>query len=96
MDTAHAVDDTDVGGPAYVNDGQTLVLNGADRSEPPLPPRGTPPPSPPLPPRAEEPDEYLLQAPDPRMSVPTPAPGPAPAPPAVCVACRTGRVDDDG
>ncbi|MER6166171.1 PP2C family serine/threonine-protein phosphatase [Streptomyces violaceorubidus] len=58
--------------------------------------------------RPGEPDEYPLQAPDPRLSAeqgPAPeraeaAPRPAPAgPPAaekVCVACRAGRVDDDG
>ncbi|MGW0282083.1 PP2C family serine/threonine-protein phosphatase [Streptomyces sp. NPDC003236] len=55
--------------------------------------------------RRPEPDEYPLQAPDPRASagpVPSSAPaGPAAAPgtadPAqVCVACRAGRVDDDG
>ncbi|MGV9696914.1 PP2C family serine/threonine-protein phosphatase [Streptomyces sp. NPDC003470] len=55
--------------------------------------------------RPGEPDEYPLQAPDPR-SAPAPAPSPqaapAPAPSApaeagkVCVACRAGRVDDDG
>lgn len=40
-----------------------------------------------------EPDEYLLQAPDPRVAadVPTPAEGTK-----VCVACRAGRVDRDG
>ncbi|MGW4301698.1 protein phosphatase 2C domain-containing protein [Streptomyces sp. NPDC004646] len=42
--------------------------------------------------RPSEPDEYALQAPDPR---PEPSSGPAePAP--VCVACRAGRVDGDG
>ncbi|MET9775619.1 PP2C family serine/threonine-protein phosphatase [Streptomyces sp. NPDC006367] len=58
--------------------------------------------------RPAEPDEYPLQAPDPRsapVSAHSPAPGPAPAPGAVpappaagkvCVACRAGRVDDDG
>ncbi|WP_282083304.1 PP2C family serine/threonine-protein phosphatase [Streptomyces tendae] len=64
--------------------------------------------------RPGEPDEYPLQAPDPRLSaeqarVPEQAPAaepaaasrqPAPAGPAgaekVCVACRAGRVDDDG
>ncbi|MGY1431315.1 PP2C family serine/threonine-protein phosphatase [Streptomyces sp. MN12] len=49
-----------------------------------------------------EPDEYPLQAPDPRSAAAPPAPAvpPAPAAPAasekVCVACRAGRVDDDG
>ncbi|MEU9338208.1 PP2C family serine/threonine-protein phosphatase [Streptomyces sp. NPDC048290] len=41
---------------------------------------------------ALEPDEYPLQAPDPRIAE---AP-PAPAGVSVCVACRSGRVDDDG
>ncbi|MET9449225.1 PP2C family serine/threonine-protein phosphatase [Streptomyces cinerochromogenes] len=40
--------------------------------------------------RPDEPDEYPLQAPDPRLTA-------APAEPAqLCVACRTGRVDSDG
>ncbi|WP_405613955.1 PP2C family serine/threonine-protein phosphatase [Streptomyces sp. NBC_00076] len=40
-----------------------------------------------------EPDDYPLQAPDPRVTsgVPTPAEGTQ-----VCVACRAGRVDSDG
>ncbi|GGS18144.1 PP2C family serine/threonine-protein phosphatase [Streptomyces griseoviridis] len=56
--------------------------------------------------RGQEPDEYLLQEPDPRMSTPAPEPDPLPAPAgapdgaapdgALCVACRTGRVDGDG
>jgi serine/threonine protein phosphatase PrpC len=43
--------------------------------------------------RPPEPDEYPLQAPDPRVSAdpPTPAEGTK-----VCVACRSGRVDSDG
>jgi serine/threonine protein phosphatase PrpC len=43
--------------------------------------------------RPPEPEEYPLQAPDPRMTpgVPTPAEGTP-----VCVACRAGRVDSDG
>ncbi|WP_318218588.1 PP2C family serine/threonine-protein phosphatase [Streptomyces sp. SCL15-6] len=55
--------------------------------------------------RPGEPDEYPLQAPDPRSAA-APAPSPeaacAPVVPAtaasgtVCVACRAGRVDDDG
>ncbi|MEQ8143796.1 protein phosphatase 2C domain-containing protein [Streptomyces sp. OP7] len=40
-----------------------------------------------------QPDEYPLQAPDPRMAGEPAQAGPAPA---VCVACRAGRVDDDG
>ncbi|MEV5144121.1 protein phosphatase 2C domain-containing protein [Streptomyces sp. NPDC052727] len=40
--------------------------------------------------RPDEPDEYPLQAPDPRLAS-------APADPAqLCVACRAGRVDSDG
>ncbi|CAL9569629.1 hypothetical protein SUDANB105_04797 [Streptomyces sp. enrichment culture] len=47
--------------------------------------------------RATEPDEYPLQAPDPRVSEAAPAHPVPPAEPAkVCVACRAGRVDDDG
>ncbi|CAL9457577.1 PP2C family serine/threonine-protein phosphatase [Streptomyces sp. enrichment culture] len=64
--------------------------------------------------RPGEPDEYPLQAPDPRLTAePAPVPGqpPAPGPAAaagqsapagpaaaekMCVACRAGRVDDDG
>ncbi|KOV92239.1 PP2C family serine/threonine-protein phosphatase [Streptomyces sp. NRRL B-3648] len=43
--------------------------------------------------RPAEPDEYPLQAPDPRLA----AGAPAPADPAqVCVACRAGHVDGDG
>jgi serine/threonine protein phosphatase PrpC len=43
--------------------------------------------------RPPEPEEYPLQAPDPRVAVgpPTPAEGTK-----VCVACRAGRVDHDG
>ncbi|MDL2076544.1 protein phosphatase 2C domain-containing protein [Streptomyces sp. GXMU-J15] len=40
--------------------------------------------------RAPEPDEYPLQAPDPRVAAEQPAPA------KVCVACRAGRVDQDG
>ncbi|GGW79758.1 hypothetical protein GCM10010383_04220 [Streptomyces lomondensis] len=42
-----------------------------------------------------QPDEYLLQAPDPRVSAESAAPA-AGAGGKVCVACRAGRVDDDG
>ncbi|MFH9014040.1 PP2C family serine/threonine-protein phosphatase [Streptomyces sp. NPDC017943] len=42
-----------------------------------------------------QPDEYPLQAPDPRVSA-EPAAPPAAAGGKVCVACRAGRVDDDG
>ncbi|WP_030171112.1 PP2C family serine/threonine-protein phosphatase [Streptomyces sp. NRRL S-813] len=43
--------------------------------------------------RPDEPDEYPLQAPDPRVAAESGAPG---EPAAVCVACRAGRVDSDG
>ncbi|MEU1849998.1 protein phosphatase 2C domain-containing protein [Streptomyces sp. NPDC019990] len=43
----------------------------------------------------QQPDEYLLQAPDPRVSA-DPAAQAAGAGGKVCVACRAGRVDDDG
>ncbi|MEU3861230.1 PP2C family serine/threonine-protein phosphatase [Streptomyces sp. NPDC028722] len=43
--------------------------------------------------RPAEPEEYALQAPDPRLS---PGPGAPAGPATVCVACRTGRVDSDG
>ncbi|WP_031038534.1 PP2C family serine/threonine-protein phosphatase [Streptomyces sp. NRRL F-5650] len=57
--------------------------------------------------RPAEPDEYPLQAPDPRLTAEAaPAPVPGQSRPAgtagtavaekVCVACRAGRVDDDG
>ncbi|MFE5256291.1 PP2C family serine/threonine-protein phosphatase [Streptomyces coelicoflavus] len=58
--------------------------------------------------RPDEPDEYPLQAPDPRLTAEqdaTAQDAAAPAPAAhaepaatekVCVACRAGRVDDDG
>lgn len=70
---------------------------------PSAPPEPTEPPAPGMrfdrPDRPQEPDEYPLQAPDPRLA-PEPAPPAAPAAPApgekVCVACRAGRVDDDG
>ncbi|GGV63668.1 PP2C family serine/threonine-protein phosphatase [Streptomyces massasporeus] len=42
-----------------------------------------------------QPDEYLLQAPDPRVSAESAAQA-AGAGGKVCVACRAGRVDDDG
>ncbi|GAA2275648.1 protein phosphatase 2C domain-containing protein [Streptomyces atrovirens] len=41
--------------------------------------------------RAAQPDEYPLQAPDPRVAAESAGTGAA-----VCVACRAGRVDDDG
>ncbi|MEG8277513.1 PP2C family serine/threonine-protein phosphatase [Streptomyces sp. AHA2] len=42
-----------------------------------------------------QPDDYPLQAPDPRVSAEPAAPA-AGTGTAVCVACRAGRVDDDG
>ncbi|MFJ8144605.1 PP2C family serine/threonine-protein phosphatase [Streptomyces sp. NPDC096048] len=84
---------------------------------PPMPAAPTPPAAPPMPAappeppaagvrfdrpdRPREPEEYPLQAPDPRLATEPQAPaGPVrPAPAAgdkVCVACRAGRVDDDG
>ncbi|MFV0135950.1 PP2C family serine/threonine-protein phosphatase [Streptomyces sp. HMX87] len=93
-------------------------LPGTDSGGGPLPPQAPPPPVPPAAPapgvrfdRPREPEEYPLQAPDPRLVTDLPAPPPAPpampsAAPApasapapgepVCVACRAGRVDDDG
>ncbi|WP_435280644.1 PP2C family serine/threonine-protein phosphatase [Streptomyces koelreuteriae] len=46
-------------------------------------------------PDQSQPDEYLLQAPDPRVSAEPAAPA-AGTGGKVCVACRAGRVDDDG
>ncbi|MGX1544995.1 PP2C family serine/threonine-protein phosphatase [Streptomyces adustus] len=43
--------------------------------------------------RPPEPEEYALQAPDPRVAAELAAPAEEPK---VCVACRAGRVDDDG
>ncbi|MGW1288049.1 protein phosphatase 2C domain-containing protein [Streptomyces sp. NPDC002586] len=43
--------------------------------------------------RSAEPEEYALQAPDPRVAGNTPAPE---EPAQLCVACRAGRVDSDG
>ncbi|MEU7422902.1 PP2C family serine/threonine-protein phosphatase [Streptomyces sp. NPDC040750] len=45
--------------------------------------------------RPAEPEEYPLQAPDPRAAADAGA-GPAGEPVQVCVACRAGRVDSDG
>ncbi|MFG3245285.1 PP2C family serine/threonine-protein phosphatase [Streptomyces sp. NPDC048187] len=82
---------------------------------PPAPPAAPPAAAPPAAPgasasgvrfdRPNEPDEYPLQAPDPRLTAEGSAAGRGPGPdpsgePAaaekVCVACRAGRVDDDG
>ncbi|MFF5492257.1 PP2C family serine/threonine-protein phosphatase [Streptomyces aquilus] len=43
--------------------------------------------------RPPEPDDYPLQAPDPRVAAETPTPAEGVK---VCVACRAGRVDHDG
>ncbi|MFC8854324.1 PP2C family serine/threonine-protein phosphatase [Streptomyces sp. NPDC057144] len=94
-------------------------LPGTDSGGSPLlpPPPPAPPAAPPAAPsaaaessapgvrfdRPDEPDEYPLQAPDPRLTAEQDAAAPVPVPPAgppaaekVCVACRAGRVDDDG
>ncbi|MFA3872409.1 PP2C family serine/threonine-protein phosphatase [Streptomyces sp. MMCC 100] len=93
-------------------------LPGTDSGGSPLapPPPPAPPAAPPAAPaaapassapgvrfdRPDEPDEYPLQAPDPRLTSEGAA-ATGQAPPAeptaaekVCVACRAGRVDDDG
>ncbi|MFI9378558.1 PP2C family serine/threonine-protein phosphatase [Streptomyces parvulus] len=78
-------------------------LPGTDSGGSPLPP----PAAPPVPPsagvrfdRPGEPEEYPLQAPDPRLDTAAAPRSDSPAAPApgakVCVACRAGRVDDDG
>ncbi|GHB23185.1 hypothetical protein GCM10010377_11450 [Streptomyces viridiviolaceus] len=76
---------------------------GTDSGGSPLGPEAPPVPS--TPPaaagvrfdRPQEPDEYPLQAPDPRLAAAPVAPAAPPAPAGkVCVACRAGRVDDDG
>lgn len=59
--------------PAEAADGGASVTDGTDLAAPARQPA--------------QPDEYPLQAPDPRVAVEAPA---------VCVACRAGRVDDDG
>ncbi|CAM5298827.1 Serine/threonine-protein phosphatase OS=Streptomyces tendae OX=1932 GN=GUR47_09070 PE=4 SV=1 [Streptomyces tendae] len=46
--------------------------------------------------RPDNPDEYPLQAPDPRLTAEGDAGGRPAAAGKVCVACRAGRVDDDG
>ncbi|GAA3824361.1 protein phosphatase 2C domain-containing protein [Streptomyces coacervatus] len=74
-------------------------LHGTDSGGSPVPPQQSPPTGSPVSPasgvrfdRPPVPDEYPLQAPDPRV-----AGLPAPAEEAkLCVACRAGRVDNDG
>ncbi|WP_443047377.1 PP2C family serine/threonine-protein phosphatase [Streptomyces sp. KMM 9044] len=73
---------------------------------PPAPPAGAPRPSgvrfdrpaqPVAEPTAGQPEEYPLQAPDPRVASEQGAEESSAAPGGtVCVACRAGRVDDDG
>ncbi|GGU74764.1 hypothetical protein GCM10010260_03320 [Streptomyces filipinensis] len=46
--------------------------------------------------RPAEPDEYPLQAPDPRVAEHPEPTAPPEEPAQVCVACRAGRVDSDG
>ncbi|MBG0855202.1 protein phosphatase 2C domain-containing protein [Streptomyces spinoverrucosus] len=72
-------------------------------AQPPADPPGTDPGGSPLPPahqgggvrfdRPREPEEYPLQAPDPRVAADLAAQA---DPATVCVACRAGRVDHDG
>ncbi|WP_443334741.1 PP2C family serine/threonine-protein phosphatase [Streptomyces sp. CCNWLW230] len=113
VDWPVARDSDGSGRPAPVH--AAAEVPGTDSGGSPLPP--TPPAAPPMPAappespapgvrfdrpdRPGEPEEYPLQAPDPRLATEPQAPagpaGPAPAAgPKVCVACRAGRVDDDG
>ncbi|WND37554.1 protein phosphatase 2C domain-containing protein [Streptomyces sp. BB1-1-1] len=113
VDWPVARDSDGSGRPAPVH--AAAEVPGTDSGGSPLPP--TPPAAPPMPAappespapgvrfdrpdRPGEPEEYPLQAPDPRLATEPQAPagpaGPAPAAGAkVCVACRAGRVDDDG
>ncbi|MFF9755772.1 protein phosphatase 2C domain-containing protein [Streptomyces sp. NPDC014344] len=65
---------------AEAADGGASVTDGTDLAAPARQPAQQPA-------QPAQPDEYPLQAPDPRVAVEAPA---------VCVACRAGRVDDDG
>src|SRR5213076_691594 len=73
-------------------------LNGTDAGGVPLPPQQPPTGSPVSPAsgvrfdRPPEPEEYPLQAPDPRLADLAAPGGEA----KLCVACRAGRVDSDG
>ncbi|MBA8943871.1 PP2C family serine/threonine-protein phosphatase [Streptomyces calvus] len=85
--------------PAVPSPGVRFDRRPEHRPDAPTPPTHAPEPSPaPAPAPAPsasvtQPDEYPLQAPDPRVAAePVRAAGAA----AVCVACRAGRVDDDG
>ncbi|MFR0352651.1 PP2C family serine/threonine-protein phosphatase [Streptomyces sediminimaris] len=73
---------------------------GRDSAGSPLPPPPSPPTGSPVSPasgvrfdRPPEPDEYPLQAPDPRVAGPSAS---AESAAKLCVACRAGRVDSDG
>jgi serine/threonine protein phosphatase PrpC len=94
--------DSSSGGPAVTH--VPAELPGTDSGGSPLP--TVPPAGPPVPPptgspvspatgvrfdRPPEPDEYPLQAPDPRIADLSAPPGAK-----LCVACRAGRVDSDG
>jgi serine/threonine protein phosphatase PrpC len=46
--------------------------------------------------RPPQPDEYPLQAPDPRVAADLATPAEGTTVPSACVACRAGRVDSDG
>ncbi|MHC3470323.1 PP2C family serine/threonine-protein phosphatase [Streptomyces sp. 7R007] len=83
------------GSPAHL----PAELPGTDSGGGPLPPEQAPPTGSPVSPasgvrfdRPPEPEEYPLQAPDPRLA--DLAAGTEEA--RTCVACRAGRVDDDG
>ncbi|MFJ4472292.1 PP2C family serine/threonine-protein phosphatase [Streptomyces sp. NPDC089424] len=91
----------DAGRPGVADPGGHGAPPAAPAAHPPADPPGAP-----LPPaapghsatgvrfdRPAEPEEYPLQAPDPRVTADLPAPA---DPPTVCVACRTGHVDHDG
>ncbi|MEV6836841.1 PP2C family serine/threonine-protein phosphatase [Streptomyces sp. NPDC051133] len=72
-------------------------LPGTDSADTPLPGHAAVPAQPPGSgvrfDRPAEPEEYPLQAPDPRVAE---APAAEEEPAQVCVACRSGRVDSDG
>ncbi|MFF8092093.1 PP2C family serine/threonine-protein phosphatase [Streptomyces sp. NPDC016675] len=108
VDWPTARDSDGSGRPAPVH--AAAEVPGTDSGGSPLPPPPPVPPTAPatrfdLPDRPDrhdrprEPDEYPLQAPDPVPSGPVPAGSAAAGQPVavkVCVACRAGRVDDDG
>nr|WP_228044896.1 PP2C family serine/threonine-protein phosphatase [Streptomyces ferrugineus] len=93
------------GGPAspggHAGPGSPVGPVGPQAPHPPaVPPAPTGSPVPPVPPasgvrfdRPPQPEEYALQAPDPRIATDLPTP---PEGTKVCVACRAGRVDHDG